>query len=339
MRKEADIQIWKELYELAFEIKQRKPWDYLSDMDLIAVHPKGYDEPVYCCIMGSGGEYFAVACYVGQGGLNDLYSIVAAGNSPTPVHYIMMSQSNLTCTFGDRDEVSPQQKKIIKELGYRFRGKGNWVYFESYKPGYIPYIPDQQEVRLLMDVYPQLIQAIDSLFAEEIDVDFENGMCLMRRFDAQTGHYINSSVKVPDKEDDQSVYTLSNEVQKRQLKKKKQNNQHIIMDLCYMKSAVIDKKYDRPVLPQILFVVDWDTELILAADMLHPGDNVASAILTRLCDCVMKMGRFKAVILRNMLIYDVIEKTCEELGIEVAGSDEAMALMDDLIGEMMNFHM
>lgn len=334
MRKEADIQKWKELYELAFEIKQRKPWQQLADMDLIAVKLADREEPVYCSIMGSGGEYFAVACYMGQAGLDDFYRLVMADRDPTPVEYVMLSQRNLTCTFGEREDVSPEQKAIIKQLGYSFRGAGNWIYFESFDPGYVPYIPDQQEVGLLLEVYPQMIQALDAYLAEEIKVDFAAGMCLMRRFDEQTGIYVNEVVALPEKSVRDSTYTLSNEVQKHQLKKLKQNQDMIIMDLFYLNAAIEEPEYDKPVMPLVLMVVDWQTEFIIAAEMFGPEDDIAASILEKLCEIMPAMGRPQAVIIRNPLILEAVEKTCAELGIDVGYAEEAMELMDHLIEEM-----
>ena len=37
MRREANIEEWKRLYEAAEKIKERKPWEYLWDMDLICL--------------------------------------------------------------------------------------------------------------------------------------------------------------------------------------------------------------------------------------------------------------------------------------------------------------
>ena len=60
--------------------------------------------------------------------------------------YVMLNQRNLTCYWGNRDELSEKQRKIIKELGYTYRGKNQWQYFMSFEPGYYPYNMDEKEV-------------------------------------------------------------------------------------------------------------------------------------------------------------------------------------------------
>ena len=60
--------------------------------------------------------------------------------------YAMFNQKNLTCYWGNRDELTDKQRKIIKELGYTYRGKNQWLYFLSFEPGYYPYNMDADEV-------------------------------------------------------------------------------------------------------------------------------------------------------------------------------------------------
>lgn len=60
--------------------------------------------------------------------------------------YALFNQKNLTCYWENRDELSNKQRRIIKELGYTFRGKNQWLYFMSNEPGYYPYNMDEEEV-------------------------------------------------------------------------------------------------------------------------------------------------------------------------------------------------
>lgn len=42
--------------------------------------------------------------------------------------YAMFHQRNLTCYWGNRDELTEKQRKVIKELGYTYRGKNQWLH-------------------------------------------------------------------------------------------------------------------------------------------------------------------------------------------------------------------
>ena len=77
-----------------------------------------------------------------------------------PSDFAMACQNNLTCYWGNREEMSGEQRRIVKELGYKFRGRNQWLYFLSFKKGYFPYNMDQNEVRRMTSYLALLKDAI-----------------------------------------------------------------------------------------------------------------------------------------------------------------------------------
>ena len=140
MRTEANLDQWKELYEITLKIKELEPWKYLWDMDIISILLPGRKEPCFFSIMGRGGDCYGINTYVDYDGLNDFYDIADSSKNGMPVDYVMLKQNALCCYLGDREDVQDKQKNVIKDLGLKFRGKNQWIYFESYKEGYFPYI-------------------------------------------------------------------------------------------------------------------------------------------------------------------------------------------------------
>lgn len=128
MRMEAQIENWKTLYETATEIGKQKPRNYFWDMELI--HLK--DEDAYVSILGHGGEVYGISVYEGELGLNDFKILSIQNELNIPPSFAMYLQNNLTCYWGNREELSVKQRNIIKELGYTYRGKNNWLYFMSF---------------------------------------------------------------------------------------------------------------------------------------------------------------------------------------------------------------
>ena len=76
----------------------------------------------------------------------------------------MYLQNNLTCYWGNREELSVKQRNIIKELGYTYRGKNNWLYFMSFKKGYMPYNLDAEEVAKMTSYLSSLHFALKEYF-------------------------------------------------------------------------------------------------------------------------------------------------------------------------------
>ena len=68
-----------------------------------------------------------------------------------------------------------EQKTVIKELGLKFAGKGNWPFFLSFKPRFTPWTPDAAEVRLMAETLVQLIAAVKALREERVKVKFDEG--------------------------------------------------------------------------------------------------------------------------------------------------------------------
>lgn len=94
----------------------------------------------------------------------------------------MFNQRNLTCYWGNREELTVNQRKIIKDLGYTYRGKNQWLYFLSYEPGYYPYNMDEDEV-LRMSTYLQDLELAFHYYDKtDMHVDFENGNMFLFTF-------------------------------------------------------------------------------------------------------------------------------------------------------------
>ena len=116
MRKEASLEQWKELYEVATRLKERKPWEKFWDMDLIGIRNGAAEDTVFFSILGRGGECYGITAYRGYDGLNRYLMLVMQERMNLSVDFAMYHQRNLTCYWGNRDELTDKQRKMIKEL-------------------------------------------------------------------------------------------------------------------------------------------------------------------------------------------------------------------------------
>ena len=116
MRKEALLEQWKQLYEAATRIKELKPWEKLWDMDLIAVRSGAKEDTVFYSILGRGGDCYGIAVYEGYEGLNSFLMLPMQQSMNLKPEYAMFNQKNLTCYWGNREELTGKQRKLIKDL-------------------------------------------------------------------------------------------------------------------------------------------------------------------------------------------------------------------------------
>lgn len=180
------------LYEAATRIKELKPWEKFWDMDLIGIKYGEEEDIVFFSILGRGGECYGIAGYEGYEGLNSFLMLTTQQSMNLSVEYAMFNQRNLTCYWGNRDELTDKQRKIIKDLGYSYRGKNQWLYFLSFEPGYYPYNLDSEEVVRLSE-YFQDMELVLKYYDTNMKVDFEHGNMFLFSFGKDKKHGISES--------------------------------------------------------------------------------------------------------------------------------------------------
>lgn len=318
MRKEATLDQWKELYEVTLNLKALEPWKYLSSADLAAIMLQGAEEPVFMSVMGMLGDCYGVCMYEGMEGYYDFDMVARAGGGDgLPVYYAMMEQSSVVWYCGDREEVPEEQKKVIRELGLKFRGKGQWQYFLSFEKGYAPYTPDAREVSVLTEAFKGLFMAVRAVREKRLSVDFEHGEILWRVYNQESKEWNMFAGPQPQEGREYPEVELEDEELKQELKSQPQTNAELAIDLAYMHTSIRDKAYDRPICPRLLVAIDWKTELLLDMKMMDPEDDELEMILGFFVTYVMSFGRMKKIRARNPWVFAALTEICEYCGIEL----------------------
>ncbi|MFO8109192.1 MAG: hypothetical protein R6U17_01520 [Thermoplasmata archaeon] len=155
--KEPSMQEWEALYDAAEQFKEEECWDHMSDDDIFGVKDIETGEIGYCCIMGAGGEHFALAVYRGSKGLDGLLKLRYGEVDPNNTGVLHMNDC-LMASFEDRKYLDERDRKIIKKLGLKFRGRNAWPLFRDYKPGYHPWFLNSKDVRSLTTALKQSIE-------------------------------------------------------------------------------------------------------------------------------------------------------------------------------------
>jgi hypothetical protein len=313
MRKEATLQEWKELYEIGLKIKDLRPWEYFYDIDIITVVLPNDEHMYYCSIMGRGGECFGVGTYMDDKGMDGFFNILEEPDMP--ITQILRYQNGLFSYFGDRNELTQKDLSIIKSLGYKFRGKNQWLYFQSYKPPYSPYILNKDEVRTLTDVYIQLYEAICDYVNKNIKVDFKNQNTLLRIYENTSWITKATPLTIPDMRYFHPL--LNDDLLAAKLNKQPQTGKVLEIDIAYLNGTVRDKSYERPAIPRIAIVTDAQSGIIFGQDMPRPEDKDAPYFLQLLIDFIINHGKPRVVYVRDVYCAHMIADLCEKLNIDL----------------------
>lgn len=317
MRREATKEEWYMLYQVAAKIKELKPWERFWDMDLISIQEEDEEDAAFISILGKGGDCYGIVVYEGFEGLNDYLMLTMQDRMNLSVEYAMYSQNNLTCYWGNREELSEKQRKIIKDIGCKFRGRNQWLYFMSFMEGYYPYNLNQDEVKRMTHYFEQLVKALEYYERNELDIDFESGNMYCFAYDQQEGKWIGSEKPLPFMGYQFPGLILDDEELMEDLRKVKGSKHVLEVDIAYLGAGVNDKEYERPGHPRLCLISEANTGMILKADMAGPEEDVGGMLAEGIIGFIFSYGAPKEIRVSNVIVEAFIDQICELAGIKI----------------------
>lgn len=324
MRKEASLEQWRELYDVTQRIQALQPWEHLWDMDLITLQLPEYGQPFFASVMGRNGECFAIAVMEGADALADFYQLAESRDIPSG--QLIRYQNNMTCYFGDREELIKSERDILKKLGLKFRGRNQWIYFRSFERGYAPFTLDENQVLKLTRVYQELFMALKAFLQQRIPVDFDNQQTLYRHFDPEQGLWLTRAGTLNKPLKKFRIPIVEDEVLIGRLKQQKKTRSELELDTLFLNAVINESKSGRPIIPVMFMLADRHSGLPLDQELLSPGDNDISTILGSLINYIQNSGRPKKIVVRDEETAHLLSDLCGrvEIPIEVRGSLRAI---------------
>lgn len=317
MREEASLEQWKVLYETATRIKELKPWEKFWDMDLIGVSRGNEENTVFFSILGRGGDCYGIGVYEGYEGLNSFLMVTMQQSMNLAPEYAMFHQKNLTCFWGNREELTDKQRKIIKELGYKYRGKNQWLYFLSFEPGYYPYNMDKDEVLRLSKYLQDLELALKCYDKEKVEVDFEKGNMFLVVLEEDRKIKSYGEQPLPFTAFQFGNLLITDEELLSKLEKVPKCNAILEADVSVLGASISDKKYDRPANPALSLLGDANTGTIIKFEMVEPKEDAIVMLAEILIGFIFQFGAPKEVRVSNIIVEAGLEQICNMCGIKL----------------------
>lgn len=307
----SELNHWKELYHLSMEIKKRKPWEYLSDCDFLLVDIKNRKMPILISVMGNGGECYGISVHATIKSVKTLVALFEEDNFVIdPLSTPVASQEALTLYFGDRDEVSKEQYQVIKDLGLKFRGRNNWVYFKSFSVGEIPRDLNDEEVLLLTLIYKKLLKLVDFISEDPsvIESDVIKAHRLLGNNELETLDFFD--VYPTLQEDMIKMIPYENDLMLYKLKQCSRTNDCI--ELTYIYPEVSD---DNIHFIPLLIGVSQQSGMPIIMDFIKDQDKLYTSIFQELNDYILESGLPKAIHVRLEDLTQQLADYCQKLGI------------------------
>lgn len=323
---------WLELYALAKEIQELKPWKVFLELDVFPVSLPNYKEPFFCTFFGNETSQKAIMVYPGYQAIDGLWRTVKSDQMPP--FQRMRYQQHLAAFFVGSDEIPPDQKDRLNELGLKFKGK-NYVLFESALLNLVPSTCTEGEVGILIDVYKQLILAIDDIITERMDVDFESGQVLHRQFDPFTQSWHSIVEKLEWSEEQVQPPSIYPEIID-EINQLPMTTQQLEIDIIVTPIVADEIEGQRQGIVRFALLADHKSGFVHNHELIHLEHNNQDILLTIIIEGILQLNRPKQIWVRDDVSESVLKELSEKTGIKIKVSQKLKAI--DTFAEKLFLH-
>lgn len=152
------------LYDLARELFGRRPWDRLSEDELVLVEGAVTGELCFCSVMGALGELRALHAYIGSDGYR-FFKRIYSGEAISAGEFIA-TQRSVNVDFVRLSDLTVPDRDLLKAVDGPLK-RGTLVpIFRSSRLGYHPWYVTEDEARILAECQQALILICDRLEAD-----------------------------------------------------------------------------------------------------------------------------------------------------------------------------
>jgi len=324
---------WEQIYEVTKNIRLLELWKCLHDSERITLLPPGRDEPVYPVVMGNGEMVYGIGIYPGYDSLRRLLEMMESPLREDDMS-VGLAQNCINLYFGNREELDPQDRKIIKSLGLKFRGRNEWPYFRSMKPGFVPWYINSEEADLVIAALQNFVMAARCYGRGDVQVDFEDGETLLRFCGDKDDVWYNTAVIMPPAPFVVPKYVMTDDALLAQLKKEKKTDAKLGLGLTYLPGPVQENKNERPRVPQMAMMIELNSGIIVDCSVDDGGESIGATMMDSLTRYITKYGRPASIVVPDDGTADCVSDFAEKLGVELTEDEKLSAIIKKFMGRM-----
>lgn len=222
-------------------------------------------------------------------------------NNDYPLSTLRNYQEGILCNFCRRDNISNENKKIIKELGLKFRE--TWIAFEKFEKGYEAYSLDIEQVKIAIDAFTSYYEMVRNIIENDIKIDFEAGKTLLRIFDKENQCFIDNVTDIFFPDSEFNVIQISDHL-KNQLKEIPKTELSIEYEFLNYLPIKLKEKDGKINFSRMRILADRKSGYILMHDLIKDSDYKDEAdyvfeSIDKLIEFITKYGRPKGIYVRD----------------------------------------
>ncbi|MGY3750172.1 DUF7309 domain-containing protein [Vagococcus acidifermentans] len=327
------LEQWRKLFDLGIEIQQVAPWKHLYDGDLIVLHLADHPVPIVVSVMGKNEECFGIAVYHTEKGQKALISMLSGMSTVVdPLSFPEATQEALIGYYNDRNELSEEEYALIKQLGYKFRGKKNWLSYTAFGIGKVARQFHPDEVSLMIECYEQLLPAFAALASGDLVAADLAG----RNIHVVTSLKDNQPVVsvLPYNFEHLRPYEdipFTNELLISKYKKKKFVDRTLEITAFYV-PVVADEEHPES-FACLLIGADEESEMLVFVDLMETDKELFDKVISAVGNFIDSYGRPRTIHVRLDPLVTCLWDFCSQLGISLEKEEDLIAIeeaVDDL---------
>jgi hypothetical protein len=315
---------WRQLYETVIRVKEIAPWEWMTEADIFGVQDPETEQLGFVSVMGMLGEHLAVAVYLGAEGLYGFWGfqrLVDTAPSET-LSEVLLGLLHLQASFENRNDLHQKDRDLIKQLGFRFRGRQAWAMFRSYRPGFWPWYLEAWEVRFLTHALEQAMEVALRFKEDRAILDTPNDdsyVVRTPRAEKESLVWEDQIVTVAPPEPKPIPIAMDAD-QLEAAKQLPRLRQPLEID-CFTLPTRIEEKGARPYLPYMLLAVDSNSGMILGTELLRPQPSLEAMWGSVPLTLVSQFGHLgmlpSQISVRSPLLLQLFQPLAEALAFEL----------------------
>lgn len=299
---------WCRLFDLGIKIKKIKPWESIAEDKLFVLHLKKRNRPVILHFMGNAIDNIAIFIYQTRKAQKNLSNMLyGTVDVIDPLSFLPTLQEGIGMDFNNRDELSDEEYQLVKELGYSFRGKKQWLSFTTYISGFVPRALNLSEIKLLADCLEMII-ANEKVLKEMASSD-ENYCHL---FDNKEYEFLSFDLYNENKGQQE---TFKDKVLIKRLNKLPKQPITVELSYIYTNHLIENKR----VVPMIVCSETKNNHIIFH-DMIENPKLLEEKIVRYVMNMIKQVGRPERIVVRLEDCYLILADLCQKLDIELVMS-------------------
>ena len=322
-KSKAKKQPWRQLYDLAEEVRNLAPWQWMQESEVFGVEDPDEGNIHFVSVMGSEGMHFAVAAYPGIEALHRVINLTEEEIFEYPERLMEIPQIQLS--YEDRQHLADHAYKKIRSLGLRYRGQNAWPQFQSIRPGYAPWRLQADEMHVMSMVLEQLLVVAPQLRSNPDLLTFDDFETFLVRVSADPSGktWKNAPRRFRATPVETPAASLS-QLSAARLRKLKRQPVVLEVDF-FMTPAVIGEKGERMLNGYVLMAVENGEGMIIGVEMLVAEPSLQSMwrqIPEALAMQLNNAGFLpETLVVRSTLLADLLDPFAKALDCNLLHSD------------------